>query len=344
MRLAGTREDRCLGRILVGEKNLLYHKFEDEQNIFKKTNAWSVNYTIFEQVDTIVYETLKHSYTIPKIRAAEFGEVLQFSGTEKKVYIPIIYWDKRKQLIDPTEQRRRNLFGDSWYELLKDVINSEYMSKIGNYLRQRRTETIVYPEENLVFRALKFTHTTQVKVVILGQDPYYDGSANGLAFGFKDDSKKRPSKSLDVIFKEVERDLYNGLHLDFDQTLISWAQQGVLLWNTVLTVERGIPKSHENIGWQRFTKILMYELIKDPAPKVFMAWGAEANALLDEVVTKIPLGTHLLLRSKHPAADLYNADQMGNTIPNYPATFAGNKHFSQANNYLDKNKRQPIKW
>jgi uracil-DNA glycosylase len=357
-----SRQDICLGFILVGERNLLYYKkYEDEANIFQKTQAWSINYTIFEQVDLIIYESLKYSYVIPKVRAEEFGQVFKFSGTEKKIYVPIIYWDKRRILIDPTEQRRRNLFGDTWYELLKDTINSEYMSKIGNWIRHRRTETIVYPDEANVFRALKLTHFKQVKVVVLGQDPYVDGSANGLAFGFKVRTEtkngvtvKKTPKSLDVILKEVERDMYKGFHLDFDESLDDWAEQGVLLLNTILTVERYKTKSHEGLGWQRFVKIILYELIKDENPKVFMLWGNDAQALFQEVFDKISKVDgfdfskfsfiHLVLKAKHPASDLYSANQFGTTEPNFPNTFGGNAHFSQANSFLVKNKRKPIIW
>jgi len=332
---------------LIGERNLLYHKYEEEKNIFRNTNSWTINYTIFQQVDHIIYETLKDVYQIPKARAAEFGEVIKFQ--EKKINIPLIYWDKRKQLIDKVELRRRNLLGDSWYEVLKDVLNSEYMIKIGNYLRDRRTKTIVYPDEDKVFRAYKFSSFIHTKVVILGQDPYHDGSANGLAFGFKDDSKKRPAKSLDVIFKEVERDCYNGMHLDFDNTLIPWAQQGVLLLNTVLTVERGKPKSHDEMGWQRFIKITIYELLKDPAPKVYMLWGNDAINLFETVfqalkVKGFKLDHSLVLKARHPAADLYAADQFGNTAPDFPNTYAGCRHFNKANEFLLKNKRKPITW
>jgi len=359
IRKKDTREDICLGKVLVGERNLIYYKFEDERNIYLKTQAWSINYSIFKQIDLIHYETLKYNYTIPRVRAEEFGEILDYQN-EKKIYIPIIYWDKRRNLIDPTELRRRNLFGNSWYELLKDVINSEYMSKIGNYLRQRRTETIVYPDEVNVFRALKLTHVKQVKVIILGQDPYHDGSANGLAFGFnkwkrdKDNQEniiRKTPKSLDIIFKEVERDIYNGFCLEQDYSLESWAEQGVLLLNIILTVERGKPKSHENLGWQRFVKIILYEMLKDSSPKVFLLWGNDAQNLFQEVVDKLPLkklvgeaSWHQVLKSKHPASDLYNADSMGNIEPNYPNTFAGNKHFSQCNQFLVKNKRKLIIW
>lgn len=184
--------------------------------------------------------------------------------------------------------------------------------------------------------------------------PYHDGSANGLSFGFKNQwiDKQRTGvvtkpipKSLDVIFKEVEQDMYKGLHLDFDYTLQSWAEQGVMLLNSSLTVERSNPQSHLDIGWQRFVKIVLWELFKEPSPKVYILWGQEAQKLFQEVVDKIGSpDKSLILKAKHPAADLYARDQFGQVAPNYPNTFSGCKHFSQANSFLLKNKRKPIIW
>jgi len=342
LRKKGTRDDICLGKVMVAERNLLYHKYEIETNIFRNTNSWTINYTVFKHVDLVIYETLTYSYRITKTRALEFGEIANFSRTETKINVPLIYWEKRRLLIDPVEQRKRNLIGDSWYDLLKNVFNSEHMSKIGRYLKERRGLTIVYPDEENVFRAFKSTHVKQVKVVILGLDPYIDGSANGLAFGFKGDSTKKPAKSLNVIFKEIERDCHNGLHLDFDNTLNEWANQGVLLLNTILTVERGKTKSHSEIGWQRFTKYVLGQMVLDMSPKVFMLWGNDAVNLFGSL--DVSNDAHLILKSRHPAADLYNVDQMDITTPNYPTTFAGNKHFSQANAFLKKFKRKQIQW
>lgn len=338
----------CLGIIMVGEKNLLYHKFEDEKNLLQRTQSWSINYTIFQKVDMIIYETLKKVYMITKTRAEEFGEVIKFDGTEKKIYIPLVYWDIRNQLIDETEKRQRNLIGDSWYDKLKHVINSEWMKDIAVYLRTRRKDTIVFPQEADVFKAFKLTHFKHVKVVILGQDPYHDGSANGLAFGFKEDSQKKHSKSLDVIFREVESDVY-GFTVNFDYSLRSWADQGVLLLNTVLTVEKGKPKSHALIGWQRFTKNVLHQLLIDPAPKVFITWGVDAIQVFNSVYDKLAIDGVTMckvsqLTAKHPAADLYDRNVIGEIKPNYPHTFTGNKHFTQANKFLVENNRKPIKW
>lgn len=340
----GSSDKLALGKLMVGEKNLLYYKFEDERNIFQKTNSWSVNYTLFQAVDYIVYETLKWYYQIPKIRAEEFGQVMQFDGIEQKIYIPLKYWDKRRVLIDPTELRRRNLIGDSWYEKLGVVLGSPYMSQIAEYLKERRKVVVVYPEQENIFRAFKRSSFEHTKVVIIGQDPYHDGSADGLAFSYKHGSKKPVSKSLDIIIKEVERDVYDGFNLNFDYELTHWADQGVLLLNSSLTVEHGRPQSHSHIGWQRFIKIALYELMKDMYPKVIIGWGNIAISLIEEVKAKVGDTQHLILTAKHPASDLYHKDSFGDVAPNYPQTFSGCRHFSRANEFLKQNKRKEILW
>lgn len=339
-------EKLALGKIMVGERNLLYYKFEDERNIFKKTDSWSINYTIFKEVDHIVYETRKMYYQIPRLRALEFGEVIQFDGTEEKLYVPLKYWDKRKTLIDKTEERRRNLLGDSWYEKLGGVLGSPYMTQIANYLEERRKVAVVYPEQKDIFRAYKRCSFEHTKVVILGQDPYHDGTADGLAFSYKHGSKKPASKSLDVIIKEVERDVYDGFNITFDYDLSNWADQGVLLLNSSLTVEHGKPQSHSHIGWQRFIKITLYELLKDIHPKVYLLWGTIAKNIFDEVFAKayVQDSRNLILYAKHPASDLYNKNQFGGVDPNYPHTFSGCGHFSRANDFLKHNKRRDIVW
>lgn len=340
-----------LGRIMIGENNLLYHKFEDERNILPSAglSSWLINHEVLKAVDLIVYETLTHTYKIPKARALEFGIFIKFENSPAMISIPIKYWDKRHKGVDKVEERRRNLLGDSWYEVLKPVINSEYMSTLGNYLRGRRKVAKVYPDEEDTFRAFKLTSFEQTKVVCIGQDPYNDGSASGVAFAFKGVPNYQGAKSLHIIYNEVERDIYGGFNLNVDFTLEPWAEQGVLLLNTHLTVEHGKPLSHQMIGWKRFTKIVLYELIKDNSPKVFMLWGSNAQSLYEEVITtmlekKIKIPSHLILKAKHPASDLYNADVLGNVVVDYPRTFSGCKHFSQANEYLKKNNRKQIKW
>lgn len=348
--------DRCLGTVLAGKNNILYHKYEDEGNIFRKTNAWSINHTVLSGVDLVVFETRTHTYTITSIRALEFGEFLHFKDTtELKVYVPLKYWEKRHQGckdIYPEEFIWRNRIGDSWFEVLKEALLSPMMKQIQAKVKQDRTYDEVYPAKDKVFRAYKLSVFNHTKVIIVGQDPYYDGSANGLAFGYlslDEGNKKKPQKSLDIIYKEVERDIHEGLQLDHDWSLERWAEQGVLLLNTCLTVLKGRANSHANIGWERFTNITMYKLMEEETPKVFIAWGTPAKNSVEKVKEVwlkrnfIPF-PHLILTGRHPAYDLRNKDQFGEITPDYPETFSGGKYFSRANEFLKKFGRKEIKW
>jgi uracil-DNA glycosylase len=345
---------RCLGAILLGNSNILYHKYEDAKNVFRKTNAWSINHTVLSGVDTVVYETLTHDYCITKERALEFGEFFHFQDTtELKVYVPLKYWEVRhKGLKDvhPEEFKWRNRVGDSWYPVLKETLHSDMMKSIQLRVQQDRKRFTVFPESKDVFKAFKLCSFEHTKVVILGQDPYYNGSANGLAFGYKDKVRAADKQSLDMIFAEIERDVYDGMYLDRDPSLVGWAKQGVLLLNTVLTVVEKQPRSHEDIGWERFSKIVLLKLMEDEMPKVFITWGTPAKQTYEHVEhvwqkkNFVPF-PHLHLHAFHPAYDLRNKTApFGEVTPDYPRTFAGNAHFSKTNEFLKKFGRKQIKW
>jgi uracil-DNA glycosylase len=349
---------KCLGAILLGQNNILYHKYEEESQIFRKTNAWSVNHTVLSVVDLVVYESTSFDYSITRERALEFGEYFHFQDTtELKVYVPLKYWEKRHKGckdIYPEHFLWRNRVGDSWFEALQKTLLSDLMKDISKAVKQDRQaigET-VYPAPDRVFRAFKLCTFEHTKVVIVGQDPYHDGSANGLAFGYlqlEEGNKKQMEKSLDIIHKEVERDVYDGLHLGYDTSLETWAKQGVLLLNACLTVLKGRPRSHSNIGWERFTRLVLYKLLQDETPKVFILWGNDAKETFKysmDVWTQrnfIPF-PHLVLEGRHPAYDLRNKDQFGEVPLNYPESFSGGKYFSRANEFLKKFGRKEIKW
>jgi uracil-DNA glycosylase len=184
----------------------------------------------------------------------------------------------------------------------------------------------VYPAEP--FRALALTPLAAVKVVILGQDPYHGpGQAEGLAFSVP--AGQRPPPSLRNIFKELQRDL--GLAPPARPSLLPWAQQGVLLLNTALTVEDGQAASHSKLGWQALTDAIAQALAEDPAPKVFMLWGAHAQALAPRMA-----GTpHLVLCSNHPSP-------LSASRP--PVPFIGCGHFGEANRFLQAAGRPGISW
>lgn len=186
---------------------------------------------------------------------------------------------------------------------------------------------LVYPAQ--VFRALALTPLSQVRVLILGQDPYHGaGQAEGLAFSVP--PGQRPPPSLRNIFKELQRDL--GLPAPASGSLLPWARQGVLLLNTTLTVEDGRAGSHARLGWQALTDAICTALAGDTAPKVFMLWGAHAQA-------KAPLvgaaAAHAVLQCNHPSP-------LSALRP--PQPFIGSGHFSRANAFLRQAGREPVRW
>jgi len=167
-------EIRCIGHILLGQNNILYTKFEDEKNIFRKTNAWSINYTILQNVDDIHYETRTHDYVITKQRALEFGQFFHFEDTtELKVYVPLYHWDRRHKgmrSINPDGFTWMNKVGTNWYELLEKVFTSDLMKGIRARVQAERKVYTIYPSPERVFRALKLCTFDHTKVVIIGQD------------------------------------------------------------------------------------------------------------------------------------------------------------------------------
>jgi uracil-DNA glycosylase len=203
-----------------------------------------------------------------------------------------------------------------WYEPLKDMWHSEELTKIAKYLTLSRKSCNIFPNQYEVFKALRLCPYDSVKVVILGQDPYPSEAANGLAFALRNGSKMTPS--LRNIFKEIEYDL--KVDMDGASTdLTGWANQGVLLLNSVLTVEGGKPGSHSRIGWQSITDQIIQNISKRQQKQVFMLWGNHAQE-------KIPF----IPRNK------YNNIMIGSHPAAYAAKgFFGQRYFSECNNFLN---------
>jgi uracil-DNA glycosylase len=251
------------------------------------------------------------------------------------------------------------IIGQSWVPVLQQEFNSEYLQKLSAWLAGYRSETsvkTVYPASEDVFRALKLCPYGQVKVVILGQDPYHDGQADGLAFSYKNGLSNK-KQSLEIILDEAERDCYEGFNPGRDYQLDYLAKQGVLLLNSCLTVFKGSAGSHRNFGWERFTSQIIASQIREPSPKVFLLWGKEAQQTFelasnpssynngeDYYTLNIGLMRHLVLKAPHPASDLYKRDQFGDITVRFPDGFTGCKHFSQANEFLLRNGVTAIDW
>jgi len=210
-----------------------------------------------------------------------------------------------------------SIFGEGWYHLLEDILTSEDFKNIGRTLDFcQKSKRKYYPERGDIFNAFKLCPLEKLKVVILGQDPYHDGSATGLAFSNRSDSTTL-SPSLRNIFKEVENNTSKGLKLDQDPNLERWAKQGVLLLNTALTVEKGNPGAHADL-WNKFTIDLLCKISEECPAIVYMLWGSHAKGYLRCINRE----TNFVLVSPHPSP--FSASR----------GFFGNNHFSKCNQAL----------
>ena len=215
---------------------------------------------------------------------------------------------------------------DSWKSHLSDELKKPYFKAINYFLEQEtKSGKIIYPAPENIFRAFKLTSFDSVKVVILGQDPYHgEGQAEGLSFSVPKSQKLPPS--LRNIYKEIETDL--GIKSPEHGNLITWAQQGVLLLNSTLTVEHKKPNSHSEIGWGIFTDKVIETLSEKRENLVFMLWGKfsqHKSSLIDSA-------KHLILEAPHPSP--FSAHK----------GFLGCRHFSQTNAYLIQHKQETINW
>lgn len=215
---------------------------------------------------------------------------------------------------------------ESWKHVLKNEFTKPYFLEAVTFLKtEKALGKTIYPPGSLLFNAFNSTPFSEVKIILLGQDPYHGkGQAHGLSFSVPDGV--RPPPSLVNIFKEVHTDI--GIPIPATGNLTRWAQQGVLLLNSCLSVREGEPLSHSKIGWIPFTDHVISTVSEKKKHLVFLLWGKyaqEKQALIDE--TK-----HLVLKAAHPSP--YSANN----------GFFGCRHFSKANEYLMKNGIDPIDW
>jgi len=228
-----------------------------------------------------------------------------------------------------------------WQALVDHFLASELGLQLAQFITSRLASgAIIYPTQPLW--ALELTPLSQVRVVILGQDPYHGaGQAQGLAFSVSPHTKTPPS--LRNIFKEIERDPLLGRLSSApknEASLVPWAKQGVLLLNTVLTVEEAQPASHAGKGWELLTDKIVQTIAKKEAPVVFMLWGKHAQSKIDLIQSvqaeqKLKINPHLILTANHPSPL---------SAARKPYPFIGCGHFSAANEFLVKNGAKPIDW
>ena len=217
------------------------------------------------------------------------------------------------------------MIGNKWDEILQDEFKKEYFTNLMDFVKNEYKRTTIYPKQNEVFNAFRYTDFDNVKVVILGQDPYHGpNQAEGLSFSVSNEVLKPPS--LKNIFKELESDL--GIPFPEHNSLKKWAKEGVLLLNAVLTVEEHKPTSHKDKGWEIFTDDIIKILNKRDTPTVFILWGAYAR----DKKSLITNPKHLVIESAHPSP--FSARN----------GFFGSKPFSKANAFLKKNNIKEIDW
>ena len=217
------------------------------------------------------------------------------------------------------------MIGNKWDNVLQDEFKKEYFEKLMDFVKNEYKEKTIYPKQNEVFNAFRYTDFDNVKVVILGQDPYHGpNQAEGLSFSVSNEVLKPPS--LKNIFKELESDL----KIPFPEvnSLKKWAREGVLLLNAVLTVEEHKPTSHKDKGWEIFTDDIIKILNERNTPTVFILWGAYAR----EKKSLITNPKHLIIESAHPSP--FSARN----------GFFGSKPFSKTNEFLKKNNIKEIDW
>ncbi|SNV41121.1 Uracil-DNA glycosylase [Chryseobacterium taklimakanense] len=212
----------------------------------------------------------------------------------------------------------------SWTEVLAPIKNSEYFETLWQKVKEEYASTNCFPPKNQIFRALELTPFDEVKVVIIGQDPYHgDFQANGLCFSVSDQVKAPPS--LQNIYKELKEDL--GIEKTTNE-LDDWATQGVLLLNATLTVRAHSPNSHKDLGWERFTNFIIKEISDKKENVVFVLWGAFAQKK-EELIDP---SKHLIIKSAHPSPFSVHRG------------FFGSKPFSKINDYLVSKGNTPINW
>ncbi len=216
------------------------------------------------------------------------------------------------------------MFNNTWDFILKDEMNKSYFKYIKEFIKEERQSKTIYPTSNDLFNAFKLTDFKDIKVVILGQDPYHgENEAMGLSFSVREGVKMPPS--LRNIFKELESDL--GIKRT-NTDLSDWSKQGIFLLNTVLTVEKDKANSHKDIGWEIFTDYVIKEINDKLNNVVFILWGRQARDKKRLITNK----NHYIIESAHPSPlSAYNG-------------FFGSKPFSKTNNYLKSKKIKEIKF
>ena len=224
------------------------------------------------------------------------------------------------------KEKAMGMINNDWLDCIQNEFKKPYYKELYQFVRNEYNTHVIYPPADDIFNAFHFTPLSKVKVLILGQDPYHgEHQAHGLCFSVLPDQPKLPP-SLQNIYKELQDDL--GCEIPNNGYLKKWAEQGVLMLNTVLTVRAHQAGSHQGKGWEQFTDAIIQAVNAQDRPIVYLLWGKPAQS-------KIPMLTnpkHLILKAPHPSP-----------LSAYRGFF-GCRHFSQANAFLKENGADPIDW
>ena len=248
--------ERDIGRVYYQSGEIVYEKFEDEKDIYRKTQAWSVIHAIAKQVDRIVYKSPKNSYQINRRDAYLHGELFAWDekGLGKKVYIPLNYWDIESLHSGELPKLAQKL-GQDWYNLFKDFLASPEFNQLGAFLYERRKSAKVFPLPEDMFSCFKMCPVHKTRVVFIGDAPERNAFSHGLSYSLKM-TDINPHKQIDELLNRLEQDIYEGFMLKRECNLSSWAYQGVLLLNESLSSEKSPMRDHKD-RWEFFyTKVL----------------------------------------------------------------------------------------
>jgi uracil-DNA glycosylase len=212
----------------------------------------------------------------------------------------------------------------SWQGIVTPEFEKDYFKKIVEYVKKERLTKTIYPEPRNLFRCFSECDYDNLKVVIIGQDPYHDGSANGLCFSVNEESLKIPP-SLRIILNAIESSVYGGLQLDKNPDLTRWSNQGILLINKVLTVEKSKANSHANIGWELFTQNIITKIDNNKTDIIFLLMGKNAQSLKIE--------NNKVFKIEHPAASVYSGRE-----------WKFDDVFNKINDYLSSLNKEKIVW
>lgn len=246
---------------------------------------------------------------------------------DKPYTLKYYYWNP-SEFETELENKRKQILGDEWFHLLKDEFEKDYLINIGKKIAYWRQVIEIQPQKEDLFKAFNLCQPSKTRVVILGQEPYPHKAADGLAFSSKE---LFLPKALEKIYQAIEKDIYNGLYLNQENDLSFLAEQGVFLLNTVLTVVENQIKSHNDLGWQKFTSTAISRLSKNTDNVVFLLWGSQAKSFEKYIQNK---ENHYILTCEHPTAAFYDGNR----------NWEFENCFSRCNKYLKEFGYKEINW